>query len=117
MPNVTGIVQGEDTSVKGLVTTVFKIGSLVETLKCVVLSMPSPVDVVLTDDWLHKRKAFLDYSAMCIVVQKRARRHVIKCIQPSKPADGQHKPLALLTAQQCKRTLTKQHAWYCLMLV
>ena len=116
-PSVQGIVQGEDTVVKGYVTAVFKIGSLVETLKCAVLTMPSPLDVVLTDDWLHKRKAHLDYSAMCIVLQKRARRHVIKCIRPAPSANAAaSKPLVLLTAQQVKRRL-KQKSVYCFMLV
>ena len=115
MPAVSGF-QGRDNTPKGTVSVVFKMGSLIETLKCVVLDMPEPLDVLVTDKWLHVRKAFLDYNAGCIVVQKRARRHVIKCVSAKNSDAANHKPM-LLTASQCQRRMTKRQTWYCLMLV
>ena len=118
VPNVLGVVKGEETNVIGTVTATFRIGSLVETLRCIVLDLPAPIDVLMTDDWLHKHKASLDYNAQCIVLQKRARRHVIRCIPAKKSAStAEHKPVVLLTAQQCKRQLTKHRAVYCLVTV
>jgi hypothetical protein len=118
MPAVLGVVKGEETSVIGLTSATFKIGSLVETLRCVVLDLPAPIEVLMTDDWLHKHKATLDYHAQCIVLQKRARRHVIRCISAKKSvATAEHKPLVLLTAKQCQKQLTKQGTAYCLVTV
>jgi hypothetical protein len=117
LPNVIGIVKGEETAIYGLVTVTFKIGSLVETLRCVVIDLPTPIDVLMTDDWLHKHKASLDYHAHCIVLQKRARRHIIRCIAPKKTAMPAHQPVVLLTAQQCKRRLVKHRAVYYLVTV
>ena len=118
MPKVLGVVKGEETNVIGIVTATFKIGSLVETLRCVVLDLPAPIDVLMTDDWLHKHKASLDYNALCIVLQKRARRHIIRCIAAKKPASAaEQKPLVLLTAKQCTKQLSKQGTAYCLITV
>ena len=117
LPNVIGIVKGEETAIYGLVTVTFKIGSLVETLRCAVIDLPTPIDVLMTDDWLHKHKASLDYHAHCIVLQKRARQHIIRCIAPKKTAMPAHQPVVLLTAQQCKRRLVKHRAVYYLVTV
>ena len=109
--------QADLPSVIGVVTAAFKIGSLVETLRCIVLDLPSPIDVLMTDDWLHKHRAVLDYNALCVVLHKRGRTHVIKCIAPKKPATAEPKPLVLLTAQQCKKHIRKYQTAYCLISV
>jgi len=118
LPNISGVVKGEETAVQGIASAVFKIGAMVETLKCIVLDLPSPIDVLMTDDWLHKHKASLDYNAQCIVLQKRTRRYVIRCIAPKRAAStADHTPLVLLTAQQCKKQLRKHQTAYCLISV
>jgi Reverse transcriptase (RNA-dependent DNA polymerase)/RNase H-like domain found in reverse transcriptase/Integrase zinc binding domain/Chromo (CHRromatin Organisation MOdifier) domain/Retroviral aspartyl protease len=113
-------LDGKALAVRGVLKATIKVGRSVHHCQAVVMDMDERLDVILTDAWLMKHKAVLDYGSRACMFQKRGQRFIVRCFKPRKTAAAaSHTPAAppkVLSIMQAKRVLRKK-VWYCLALI
>jgi hypothetical protein len=97
-----------------------KIGQYVSQVEAVVMDLDDALDVILTETWLTKHKAVMDYSSQACMFTKRGKRFIVRCVKPRASSKSTHQQLhgpKILSVCQAKRALRSSRVWYCLALV
>ena len=108
-------VDGTELPVHGIATITMKIRTLIRQVKAIVMDMDDKLDCILSESWLTKHKAVMDYGSKTIVISNRGKPLVIRCVKPRVRFSST--PTKLLTMTQAKRVLRKKDTWYCLGMV
>jgi len=75
---VQGLLGDGTETVKGTARVRMQIGSYTEYVKCIVINMQNVFDVVLSDAWLNKMNAVLDYGPMStLTIRPMHRKYVL----------------------------------------
>lgn len=88
----------------GEATVKYKVGGLYDTVKCIIVPLDVPYDVILGDDWSDKRQAIMNYGDKTITVFEGKRKFCLKTVPKTKTKKRTN---IILSAMQAKRAMNK----------